>query len=158
MSNAKDRKEIVLANNGLGVLLEVRQPQCALALPFLWQQSWPTPPHAPDNQALNAYMDAEEIVTAALLALLSLSVKPSHRQRLMESKAVSLVMRALERHEGHPTIEVSTHAMTPDVMRTQQPFFPTKDHELVYHRSCRLVSHLFSFTSWPPTAIRLLDL
>lgn len=52
-------------------------------------------------------MDAEEIVTAALLALLSLSVKPSHRQRLMESKAVGLVMRALERHEGHPTIEVN---------------------------------------------------
>ena len=43
---------------------------------------------------------------AALLALLSLSVKPHHRQKLMASNAVGLVMKALERHEGHPAIEV----------------------------------------------------
>ena len=50
--------------------------------------------------------DSDDIVTAALLALLSLSVKAKHRENLVKHPhAVKLVMHSIQLHQATPLIQ-----------------------------------------------------
>lgn len=103
----------------LALAIDLKHPKCLVVLfPLFLFPADPNPTPNPNPtrtqtltrtltfQALQTFVDAEDVATAALLALLSLSVKPQHRQRLLESQAIGLVLKALERHEGNATIEV----------------------------------------------------
>ncbi|EGD77996.1 hypothetical protein PTSG_12905 [Salpingoeca rosetta] len=77
MSQSPDRKELVLEAGGLAVLL----------------------------QALDDCLGDQGVVTAVLLGLLSLSVRPTHRKQLLDASVLKSIMRVMAVHEGTATIE-----------------------------------------------------